>query len=212
MAKIVFPKYRRSPFAMKRLYNKISRFYGVVEGNLGAKLNFIVNTRIATIPEVKTLSALEYACGSGLLSLKLATIFHSVTGRDQSVNMLERARSRASRRAVSVHFTEGNILEIDDAPKSYDYVFVSFALHLFSPVTIGEILSNLCRIARRGVVVIDHGRNWNFGVAILEWFEGGYYDQFIRMDFSAIASEIGCTSFQEEQVRGFTILTFITAG
>jgi hypothetical protein len=44
--------------------------------------------------------------------------------------------------------------------------------------------------------------------ALVEWFEGGYYDKFIKQDFEPIAREIGCRSFQEDQIEDYTVLTF----
>jgi|WetSurMetagenome_2_1015567.scaffolds.fasta_scaffold00792_9 ubiquinone/menaquinone biosynthesis C-methylase UbiE len=193
---------------MKRLYNRIFRFYGSIEKGLGPKIDEIVRQKIATIPNVSSCIALEYACGSGLLSLKLAPLFALVTARDASTGMLSRARMRAREAGVSVAFGEGDLLDIDEPAKAFDYVFVSFALHLFSPETGKEILRKLCSVARRAVFVIDHNRKWSLAAAIVEWMEGGYYDVFIKQDFGAMAREIGSTSFEETEIGECMVLTF----
>lgn len=203
-----FPKIRRSTHAMKRLYNKIFRFYGYFEKTLDPKIDAIVKKRIEIIPNISSQTAIEYACGSGLLSLKLAPLFKSVTSRDLSVKMLERAKERAKRTGCFVQFSEGNILSINEHEKSYDYAFVSCALHLFSPSIEEDILKNLCKIARKAVIIIDHGKKWKAGTAVVEWFEGSYYDKFIKTDFKAIAGRIGCKSFEEDQIEDFTVLLF----
>ena len=191
-----FPYYRRSFHAMRRMYNRIYRFYGSIEKSLDPKIDAIVLQKIAPLPDATESTALEYACGSGLLSLKLARYFKSVFSRDLSTGMLMRARARARQAGVSVSFSEGNILDISEQPKSYDYVFVSFALHLFPPETEKEILAKLSSVARKAVVIIDHGRKWKLSAALVEWFEGEYYDKFIKQDFEPIAREIGRRSFQ----------------
>ncbi len=200
--------FRRSPHSMKRLYNRIARFYGQIAGLLDQVLDPVVKQRIATLPNISSSTALEYACGTGMLSLKLAPLFKSVLSRDLSSKMLEIAKKRAGNSFTSLHFSEGNILSIDEPENSYDYVFVSFALHLFPLETEKAILQRLYLIARKAVFIIDHDRKWSLLDAIAEWLEGGYYDQFIKFDFKSIAREINCTSFSEEEFTRCRLLMF----
>jgi ubiquinone/menaquinone biosynthesis C-methylase UbiE len=193
---------------MKQMYNRIYRFYGRVESALDLKVEVIMLQKIAFLPDASGSTALEYACGSGLLSLKLAKYFKSVTSRDLSSGMLTRAQERAKRAGVVVDFSEGNILDISEQPKSYDYVFVSFALHLFAPDIQKGILAKLRSVARKAVIIIDHGRKWKLSAALVEWFEGGYYDKFIKQDFESIAREIGCRTFEEDQIEECTVMCF----
>jgi ubiquinone/menaquinone biosynthesis C-methylase UbiE len=204
-----FPRYRRSLNAMQRMYNRIHRFYGRVEKTLGPRIEAVVQRKIAPLPGISSATALEYACGSGLLSLKLAPLFRSVTGRDLSTGMLGRAHERAEKAGIAVTFREGNLLAIDEKDKSYDYVFISFALHLFPPETEIEILKKLCAVARQAVIIIDHGRAWKLSVAIVEWMEGGYYDRFIHQDFAEMARQAGCRLLEETQMEDCTVLTFM---
>jgi ubiquinone/menaquinone biosynthesis C-methylase UbiE len=193
---------------MQRLYNRIARFYGHIAGELDQVLDPVVRQRIATLPDASSSTALEYACGTGMLSLKLAPVFKTVHSRDISSGMLEIAKKRAGNSYVNLQFFEGNILAIDEQEKSYDYVFVSFALHLFPLETEKRILQKLYKIARKAVFIIDHDRKWRLLEAIAEWLEGGYYDQFIKFDFKKIAEEIGCRSFKEEPFDRCRLLTF----
>lgn len=207
---IKFPKYRRSVDAMKRLYNRIHRYYGGTERYLGPKIDKIVQEKISVLPDIYGSTALEYCCGSGTLSLKLAELFESVTAKDLSTGMLERARERAKNAGCYIQFCEGNVLDIDEPDKSYDYVFISFGLHLFPIETEKEILKRLCSVARRAVIIIDHGRKWNFPIAVVEWFEGSYYDQFIKYDFSSVMHDIGCQAFEEAETEDCMVLTLYT--
>jgi ubiquinone/menaquinone biosynthesis C-methylase UbiE len=193
---------------MQRLYNRIARFYGHIAGELDRIIDPVIRQRIATIPDTSSSTALEYACGTGLLSLKLAPIFKSVHSKDISSKMLEIAKKSAGNSFNNLHFSEGNILAIDETEKSYDYVFVSFALHLFPLETEKTILEQLYKIARRAVFIIDHDRKWRLPEAIAEWMEGSYYDQFIKFDFKSIAGQINCSSFSEEAFTRCRLLTF----
>jgi ubiquinone/menaquinone biosynthesis C-methylase UbiE len=206
---IPVPHFRRSVPAMGRLYNRICRFYGSIEKSLDPKIEAIVARKIATIPDVSSQCALEYACGTGLLSFKLSRHFGSVTARDGSLGMLSRARARAAREGAHIDFQEGNILDITDHAGSFDWTFVEFALHLFPPDVEMKILRRLADVARQGVVVIDHRRRWSLPAAIVEWLEGGYYDKFIRLDFAPVARDMGCRTFTEEEIEECMVLSFI---
>lgn len=202
-------KFRRSQHDMKRLYNRISGFYEKIENSLGPKIDTVVNHKISGISGCAGASALEYCCGSGLLTLKLAPHFKSVTAKDQSAKMLERAESRAHDAQISnTSFIEGDILDIVELPESYDYVFVSFALHLFPIDKEIEILDKLFIIAKKAVFIIDHNRKWTLPVAFVEWLEGSHYDKFIKTDFAGIAHRIGCTSYKEEEIEECMVLSF----
>ena len=194
---------------MKRLYNWFHNYYGSIERSLGPILEKVINEIKIGFPDTERKTVLEYACGSGLLSLMLAGMFKSVLGRDLSEGMIGRARTRAREFGVgNVEFGIGNILEPDENQGSFDYVFVSFAMHLFPPESEVRILHKLFRIAREAVVLIDHGRKWDMLTAIVEWLEGGYYDEFIEQDFSRFAGMIGARAFNEKQIEGCTVLVF----
>jgi ubiquinone/menaquinone biosynthesis C-methylase UbiE len=182
---------------MRRLYNSINNIYSIIEKSTGMSAEEVINKKIINLPDIKNKSALEYACGSGALSIRLAEIFKSVKGVDLSPGMLNRAKEHAGEAGLQIDYREGNIFEPEEKENSYDYVFVSFALHLFSPEDEIKILKNMLRISREGVIIIDHGRKWNLFIAIIEWFEGSYYDKFIKINFSEIAATIGAEKFEE---------------
>lgn len=194
---------------MKRFYDWFHKYYGGIEKSLGPVLDEVLREKIGAFAGRESKTVLEYACGSGLLSLKLAGHFSSVEGRDASSGMIGRALMRRDAMGVAnASFRAGNILEPDERPGSYDYVFVSFALHLFAPEVARVILGKLIAIAREAVVIIDHGRKWEFMTALVEWIEGSFYDKFIRMDFVPIAREIGASRLDEEQIADCTVMVF----
>jgi len=203
------PWYRRNAASMRRFYDWINPIYGLIEWRLGPKLDRVLAT---VLPTMKLLpyesTAIEYACGSGLLSLKLAPFFSQLNCRDQSEGMLARARSRAKYVPVKPSFEYGDILAIDEADGSVDYVFMSFALHLFSSGQRKEILTKLGRVARKEVIIIDHGRSSDWLTEIVERLEGSHYDQFIREDFVVLAQETGYNQIHESEVDSCMVLRF----
>jgi ubiquinone/menaquinone biosynthesis C-methylase UbiE len=199
---------RRSQQSMKKFYNWFHSHYGIIEKSLSSTMNEVSKSVLQSIPDVKNKSAVEYACGSGLLSLHLARHFKTVEARDQSSGMLERAKKRAGEAHRTVHFSEGNILDIKEKDNSFDWSFVSFALHLFHPDQEKEIVRKLFALSRDGVIIIDHGKQWNPLSAFIEWLEGSYYDAFIKIDFSAVAKEIGVARFEEKKIKTSSVMIF----
>jgi ubiquinone/menaquinone biosynthesis C-methylase UbiE len=201
-------EHRRTVQSMKRFYNWFSGYYKNMEKNMGRMIDAIVKEHILVLPDAGSKTALEYACGTGLLTVNLARIFKSVEARDVSGGMLKKATQRIKDAGLNVRFSEGNLLDINKEPNSRDYVFISFALHLFSPEDIPVILKKLLSIARKAVVIIDHQKKWSPLTAFVEWIEGSYYDKFIRMDFSTVAKGIGAGRFEESETEDCSVMVF----
>ena len=107
--------HRRDPRSMKRLYNWFHNYYGLIEKSLGLKLDTVIQRKIMPLDRKESKTVLEYACGSGLLSLKLAPLFKTITGRDLSEGMINRAKERThGLGAANVSFGTGNIVEPDE--------------------------------------------------------------------------------------------------
>jgi ubiquinone/menaquinone biosynthesis C-methylase UbiE len=95
-----------------------------------------------------TLDALDVGCGTGFLALLLAELGHRVTGIDMAAAMLNRARSKAAARGVTVDFRDADA----EAPVlpggSFDLIVERHVLWtLPHPAT---ALDNWRRLLRRG--------------------------------------------------------------
>jgi len=200
--------HRRSPQSMRFFYNWFCRFYPMIEKSIDPILGEVADRWIAPLPRARERTAIEYACGSGSFSLVLGRHFRAVEGRDASEGMLERARRRAQGAHLPLVFRRGDILQVEEKEDSFDYVFVSFALHLFGAEQVAAILRRLLAVARESVLIVDHPRKWSLGTALAEWIEGSCYDTFIRLDFQEIAKEIGARTFQEWDTVKATVLVF----
>jgi ubiquinone/menaquinone biosynthesis C-methylase UbiE len=66
------------------------------------------------------LDALDLGCGTGFLSLELAARGHRVTGVDFAPSMLERAKSKAAARGLSVRFEQADAEQLPCRPASFD--------------------------------------------------------------------------------------------
>lgn len=185
---------------MRQFYDWFHRYYGLVERNLSATLAEAVATLDPNGTRFRDDSFLELACGSANLGLLMAPRVNQYAGRDQSANMLTRARQRWASEldpAIQVRYSVApfdtiNLLEVTaEELGTPDWIGISFALHLFSPDDEARILAKLFSACRKGVIIIDHVQKWSPGLAIVEWLEGSWYDQFVKMDFGSLSHTMG---------------------
>jgi hypothetical protein len=210
--------FHRSPEEMRRFYDGFQPWYGFIEGNTGRAVRRALET--LEPGQFEGGSLLEHGCGSAALGLEVAGRFSSYEGRDQSEGMLGRARGRWAARygADSVpRFSRESVLELDDPPGSFDWTAVAFALHLFPPGAEEAILAALLRVARRGLLVVEHGRRSSALVSLVEAMEGSWYEDYKRVDFAAVAERLGAADpancrvarLQDRELRGTRALLFL---
>lgn len=206
--------HRRDRAAMTRFYNWFYRFYPLIERNLGPILEQALIQLDPHQTRYRHDSVLEWACGSGELGFRLLPRFRRYLGRDQSEGMLSRAQHRwmawsgaEKTRYEVAPFEIGDMVAGSENDLAVDWVFMSFALHLFDTATQEAILSRCLAQARQGVVVIDHEQRWTPLVALAEWLEGSHYDQFLLQDFPAIAARLE-TEFVSYPCEGVLVMEF----
>jgi len=200
---------------MKKFYDWFHRFYGLIERNLTPSLKRAIAVLDPDSTRFSGASVLELACGSANLGLLLAPRTGRYEGRDQSTRMLERARLRWRKQYPALPgypeppFSEGNILETEAADIGKpDWIFISFALHLFAPADEQKILSTLFAAARKGVIIIDHAQEWDPFLAWVERLEGSHFDEYIRMDFRRLAADMNA-AFRQNTEDGMNVMEFL---
>ncbi|MBN2525403.1 MAG: methyltransferase domain-containing protein [Deltaproteobacteria bacterium] len=181
--------FHRSTEEMQAFYDRIHQMYWFVERHIRPGLVDVLSTLDGKLDMSGAPTVLEYCCGSGLLSMQLATRFFHVTGRDLSEKMLQRA-TRLAQNHTNITFETGNVLNITDPPDSFDFAFISFGLHLFGPDDRKQILKQLLRVVSREVVIIEHPPQWQWLIAVMEWLEGSHYTDFINTEWHAVAKEL----------------------
>lgn len=72
------------------------------------------------LPGREPLDALDLGCGTGFLSLELASRGHRVTGVDFAPAMIARAELKAAERGLAVRFEQGDAEQLPFAPASFD--------------------------------------------------------------------------------------------
>ncbi len=114
--------------------------------------------------DLKSFSVLDVGAGSGEL-LRVVANFARKSGRAARLCGLElNARSAVSIREESADFDEissirGDALNLPFDDNTFDYAICSLFTHHFTDENIARILSEMSRVARRKIVVIDLERH-----------------------------------------------------
>ena len=83
------------------------------------------------LPKNQNAQILELCCGSGRLTIPIAKEYN-ICGVDNSVSMLEQAKSKAGKEGLNIQFVEADIRTLD-LPNKFDLIFIPFnsILHLY---------------------------------------------------------------------------------
>jgi ubiquinone/menaquinone biosynthesis C-methylase UbiE len=189
-------EHRRSIDSMSKFYNWFYKFYSSIGKTTSLIALDVIEDILPSLINGNGKTAIEYACGTGSLTKQISKYFKTVVAKDTSIGMISEAK-KAVNEKNNIQFLLGNILNVDENNNEYDWAFVSFALHLFSPEDEEKILMQLVRVAREGVVIIDHKRKWSPFLAIAEWIEGSYYEKYISINFKDIADKLKIREYHE---------------
>jgi ubiquinone/menaquinone biosynthesis C-methylase UbiE len=74
------------------------------------------------VPAGRNLTALDAGCGTGFLSLELASRGHRVTGVDFAPAMIAAAKRKASAQGLDIHFEQADAEQLPFPPGSFDLV------------------------------------------------------------------------------------------
>ena len=110
--------------------------------------------QVLATPPATRLSLIEAACGSAndfraFAAYGLASHL-DYTGFD----LTEANVANASEMFPAVDFRRGDVQDIDVADKSYDWAMASDLLEHLSPQAFNRAIDELCRVSRKGVVII----------------------------------------------------------
>lgn len=109
-------------------------------------------------------SVVDLGCGTGTLSVLLATAGHVVRGLDLSPRMIDEAQEKALQAGVTVAFVEGDAADPPYEPASADVVLGRHVLWAFSDLD--SVVSRWVRLLKpNGRLVLVEGR-WSTGAGL----------------------------------------------
>ena len=107
------------------------------------------------LPTADALEALDIGCGTGFLSLELASREHRVTGIDFAPSMITQAREKAAERQATIRFEEADAEQLPFAAASFD---IAVSRHLLWTLPHPErAMDEWIRVLRPGgrLIVVD---------------------------------------------------------
>ena len=143
----------------------------------------------ATVPLNPSMEALDFGCGTGLVTLPLAARTGRVTGVDSSRGMLGVLENKARQQGVAniaVHYSDAGCDDIPDA--SCDLVVTTMALHHLRDIP--PLLAQFFRILREGGHVCIADLDVEGGL-FHENNDGVFHLGFNREDFRKMLMEAG---------------------
>ncbi len=109
-------------------------------------------------------SVLDVGCGTGSLSVLLASAGHAVCGVDLSGRMLQRARVKAEARGVAIGLVQGDAGRLPFAVGSFDVLLVRHLLWAFDDPD-AVLAGWMRRLKPQGCLVLAEGR-WSTGAGL----------------------------------------------
>ena len=111
------------------------------------------------LPTADALEALDIGCGTGFLSLELASREHRVTGIDFAPSMITQAREKAAERQATIRFEEADAEQLPFAAASFD---IAVSRHLLWTLPHPErAMDEWIRVLRPGgrLIIVDSQAN-----------------------------------------------------
>ncbi|ERI93061.1 methyltransferase domain protein [Clostridiales bacterium oral taxon 876 str. F0540] len=152
----------------------------------------IISEQIKKFTDIKVnCKALEFGCGTGLISFNLKDEFKSIDLVDTSEGMIEVLNSKikenniGNMRAFELDINKENKLEYE----SYDIIYSSMVMH--HVINLEETLKNLYSLIKKGgcLCIVDLDKDDGSFHAEEEGFNG--HNGFNQEEFSSLLSQIG---------------------
>lgn len=131
---------------------------------------------------------LDVCTGTGELALAFASQGATVVGIDISRGMLDQAAKKNTHRRPTWLEIDATKLPFKD--KTFDISTISLALHHMPETTQCCVLSEMARVTRRQVVIVEphtpsNTRLWNIWATVAAWMdESEYMSDWVRQDLS----------------------------
>lgn len=155
------------------------------------------------------LACLDYGCGTGLVSLALASAVGSMTGADTSTGMLEVLRAKAEGKGIPIRLLHLKDAHGGDLGGSFDLIFSSMTLHHVEDVPL--LLKGFFRHLNPGgrVALADlEEEDGSFHEGDSEIFHQGFAREQIRiwlLDAGFEAIQIGEAAIVEKNGRQYKV-------
>ena len=161
----------------------------------------------------RDMTVLELACGTGLLSVKIAPIVKHLEATDFSAEMIKQAKMKSY--SAKLHFSVQDATQLPYAPESFDVVVISNALHIMPDPKAS--LRNIRRVLKDDGILIAPtftaagSIGGRIRIRIMELSGFRVFHKWTPESFLAILRENGFKIQKGEVFKGGLTLTYAEA-
>ncbi len=158
----------------KLFFDLISPIYVLADSYFSSSLKEAAS-RLNQVLPLKSKTLLDVGTGTGSWAIELHHYGAQVSGIDFSSGMLAKAKKRCP---SEILIFEGNALSLNFPDKSFDWVTSSLVLHGPGKEQRKQMLKEMMRVSRQGVIIHDYYKKAPALVHLAEAFERSDYYYF----------------------------------
>ena len=191
-------------------YGLAARLYDLLSGMLqhwGVKSKVVELCRAG-----RQTSVLDVCTGSGTFALAFAPHCDEVVGIDTSDWILRAARGRDKQ--DQVRYIKMDAAHMDFGDDDFDISLVAFALHDMTALARKQVLTEMKRVTRGRIVIVDYQppanplRRWLF-LGLARLYDTPQMQDFVRGDFTAELADCGLKVVDKVVLRRGKVAAYV---
>lgn len=188
-------------------WDYIANFYDFFENLYNSKVNRELCIKVAEKISYND-NVLECACGTGMISVHIATKCRSLVATDFSQGMLAKSRKRC-KKIKNIRVEKANILQLEYPNESFDKVVAANVIHLLDQPDIA--ISELIRVCKKGgkiiiptyIITKEHGIS-TILIRLINHFTKTFLYQFNEQSYKNFFKKLGYSQIDFEVINGRT--------
>ena len=188
-------------------WDYIANFYDFFENLYNSKVNQELCKKVAERMSSND-NVLECACGTGMISVHIATKCRSLIATDFSQGMLAKSRKRC-KKIKNIRVEKANILQLEYPNESFDKVVAANVIHLLDQPDIA--ISELIRVCKKGgkiiiptyIIMKEHGIS-TILIRLINHFTKTFLYQFNEQSYKNFFNKQGYSQIAFEVINGRT--------
>ena len=188
-------------------WDYIANFYDFFENLYNSKVNHELCKKVAERMSSND-NVLECACGTGMISVYIATKCRSLIATDFSQGMLAKSRKRC-KNIKNIRVEKANILQLEYPNESFDKVVAANVIHLLDQPDIA--ISELIRVCKKGgqiiipIYIITKERAIStIFIRLINHFTKTFLYQFNEQSYKNFFKKLGYSQIDFEVINGRT--------
>jgi hypothetical protein len=188
-------------------WDYIANFYDFFENLYNSKVNQELCKKVAERMSSND-NVLECACGTGMISIHIATKCRSLIATDFSQGMLAKSRKRC-KKIKNIRVEKANILQLEYPNESFNKVVAANVIHLLDQPDIA--ISELIRVCKKGgkiiiptyIIMKEHGIS-TILIRLINHFTKTFLYQFNEQSYKNFFNKQGYSQIDFEVINGRT--------